>query len=428
MNKSKIMLITLVMAVMLCLCASGCKVAESAQPVAGNEATSDQTPEASPDAEGQGAEENKDEPAENENGEAPPDKVSDAVAQSDTEAEQEAGTQNDTATADTVEANPQDPIQTALNALGNLRVPVEGKSVSDLGDTFSNTNESGWKGKTLDITASEGTPVLAATDGVLVKLVRDEEMGAMIYQTNTANTYGLVYGRLSGFASGLQTGAQVKQGDVIGYVGDSGTIATGSQYLAFAVEVYSQGRREMGMGTFLNPFPLFTDQQSQPKPDVTPDDQKDEVQAVQLQPIAYFSQAAKLIGSSGAEALRNEVVRYASTFIGLQYRFGGTGANTGFDCSGFAQHVMRKFGVNLPRQSGDQFKQGAPVDKKDLRKGDLVFFTTYRPGASHVGIYIGDNRFIHSPSTGKRVRFDSLEDQYYWKPRYLGARRVLNLS
>jgi len=124
-----------------------------------------------------------------------------------------------------------------------------------------------------------------------------------------------------------------------------------------------------------------------------------------------------------ADAAR-DILSYAYTLLGKPYRSGGTGPN-GFDCSGFVYHVMGKFGVSLPRTSQAQFKCGQPVEKGDLQPGDLVFFTTYGPGATHVGIYTGSDSFIHSssPDSGG-VIVTPMSDGYY-STRYLGARRVL---
>ncbi|HOK53832.1 MAG TPA: NlpC/P60 family protein [Armatimonadota bacterium] len=117
------------------------------------------------------------------------------------------------------------------------------------------------------------------------------------------------------------------------------------------------------------------------------------------------------------------VVRTALAFRGAKYVRGGTGAR-GFDCSGFTRHVFAKYGVNLPHSSKAQASCGKHVDKKDLQPGDLVFFATYRSSISHVGIYIGDNKFIHASTPRTGVIVSSLGEQYYAK-RYRGARRVL---
>ena len=116
----------------------------------------------------------------------------------------------------------------------------------------------------------------------------------------------------------------------------------------------------------------------------------------------------------------------AMEFVGVRYRRGGTSAETGFDCSGFTQHVFEmSLGLVLPRRAEQQ--AAAPglvaVDRADLRPGDLVFFNTLRRTFSHVGIYIGDNKFIHSPRPGKRVRTDDLSFAY-WAKRFTGARRA----
>jgi cell wall-associated NlpC family hydrolase len=117
------------------------------------------------------------------------------------------------------------------------------------------------------------------------------------------------------------------------------------------------------------------------------------------------------------------VVRLASRYKGVRYRWGGSSRN-GFDCSGFTRYIYRQHaGVDLPHSASAQFRMGTPVPRDQLKPGDLVFFQTYRRGASHVGIYIGDGKFIHASSAGRRVRVDSLNDGYY-RQRYLGARRL----
>jgi cell wall-associated NlpC family hydrolase len=111
----------------------------------------------------------------------------------------------------------------------------------------------------------------------------------------------------------------------------------------------------------------------------------------------------------------------ARRFLGVPYRWGGVGGN-GFDCSGFIYAMFKQFGITLPRTSFEMFGVGRPVSTSDLRPGDLVFFTTYRPGPSHVGIYLGGGQFIHASSARGRVRVDTLLDGYY-RARFIGARR-----
>lgn len=118
-----------------------------------------------------------------------------------------------------------------------------------------------------------------------------------------------------------------------------------------------------------------------------------------------------------------EAVRSALAYLGSRYRYGGSSAR-GFDCSGFTMHVFRKHGIVLPHSSRAQFRVGVPVARHELRPGDLVFFRTRGRGVSHVGIYIGDGKFIHASSARGRVRIDTLNSGYY-KKRYVGARRIL---
>lgn len=115
------------------------------------------------------------------------------------------------------------------------------------------------------------------------------------------------------------------------------------------------------------------------------------------------------------------VTRAAGQYIGTPYVFGGTSAH-GIDCSGFTMQVFKMVGINLPRTADVQFNVGSPVAKGQEQSGDLVFFETYCPGPSHVGIYLGGGRFIHA-SSSRGVTISSLSDEYF-KPRYLGAKRV----
>lgn len=127
-------------------------------------------------------------------------------------------------------------------------------------------------------------------------------------------------------------------------------------------------------------------------------------------------------GASGTST-GESIVRTASRFRGVRYRWGGS-SRSGFDCSGFTRYVFRhRAGIELPHSASAQFRRGTPVPRNQLKPGDLVFFQTYRRGASHVGIYIGNGKFIHASSAGGRVRIDSLNEGYY-RQRYLGARRV----
>jgi len=137
--------------------------------------------------------------------------------------------------------------------------------------------------------------------------------------------------------------------------------------------------------------------------------------------------ASKQIGteptarSTSSEA-ETELIRTALACRGARYRRGGT-SRGGFDCSGFTRYVFAKYGVNLPHSSAAQSRIGRPVAKSELQPGDLVFFQTYRRGVSHVGIYIGNGRFVHASTHGRGVTVDSLNSAYY-APRYRGARRV----
>jgi len=113
----------------------------------------------------------------------------------------------------------------------------------------------------------------------------------------------------------------------------------------------------------------------------------------------------------------------ALSLRGAPYKNGGVDPATGFDCSGFVKYVYEQHGLNLPREVREQFRVGKNVDKDQLEPGDLVFFSTIAPGASHVGIMIGGDQFVHAPSERGVVRVESLNQQY-WSTRYIGAKRV----
>ena len=115
------------------------------------------------------------------------------------------------------------------------------------------------------------------------------------------------------------------------------------------------------------------------------------------------------------------VLQLAQSRIGSPYKYGGTGPDV-FDCSGLVTYAHRQVGVAVPRTAAEQFAAATPVNSSDLRPGDLVFFRLDSRGVSHVGIYAGDNRFVHAPQRGGNVRMASLDDEWY-RSRYAGAGR-----
>jgi hypothetical protein len=134
-------------------------------------------------------------------------------------------------------------------------------------------------------------------------------------------------------------------------------------------------------------------------------------------------------GSSLVQQVRDgasDLVVSAMTFLGVRYRRGGNSAVDGFDCSGFTRHVFeRSLGLVLPRRADEQAK--APgwfaVQRDELKPGDLVFFNTLRRTFSHVGIYVGEGKFIHAPRSGSQVRIEDMRESY-WAKRFTGARRT----
>lgn len=121
----------------------------------------------------------------------------------------------------------------------------------------------------------------------------------------------------------------------------------------------------------------------------------------------------------------SELVLTAMNFLGVPYRAGGDGAE-GFDCSGFTRHIFESsLGLVLPRRADDQAHASGlkRIGREELRPGDLVFFNTLRRTFSHVGIYVGDDKFIHAPRAGAQVRIEDMR-QAYWQRRFTGARRA----
>ncbi len=123
-----------------------------------------------------------------------------------------------------------------------------------------------------------------------------------------------------------------------------------------------------------------------------------------------------------------DVVMNALGLIGVAYRYGGNTVEQGLDCSGFVKLVFQQTtGLVLPRRSDEMSRVGSTVFEDDLQPGDLVFYNTMRRANSHVGIYIGDGQFVHSPSSGGRVRVENM-NVAYWKKRFDGAKRVTDVT
>jgi cell wall-associated NlpC family hydrolase len=124
------------------------------------------------------------------------------------------------------------------------------------------------------------------------------------------------------------------------------------------------------------------------------------------------------------ESIKDRLLRVAQRMLAVPYRFGGT-TLWGLDCSGFVQKAFAFLDLGLPRTAREQFREGLQVSKADLLAGDLVFFRTYAKYPSHVGIYLGDNRFIHASARDRKVTIDNLDEPYYMK-HYIGAKRLLS--
>ena len=127
----------------------------------------------------------------------------------------------------------------------------------------------------------------------------------------------------------------------------------------------------------------------------------------------------------GNARLREEILKTARQYIGVPYRWGGESPQTGFDCSGLTMVVYRINGFDLPRSSSQQWKAGKSINRRQLKKGDLVFFATSGGNrVSHVGIYAGGNLFLHAPGKNRRIQTSSMSSKYY-SSHYVGARSYL---
>lgn len=155
------------------------------------------------------------------------------------------------------------------------------------------------------------------------------------------------------------------------------------------------------------------------------------ITVVHIFAILAFSIALSGCGSSPkyktgkSSASKQQVIKTAKKMLGVKYRYGGTSPYKGFDCSGLVQYSHKSAGINLPRTTGQQYKEAKPVARRYLKAGDLVFFKIALSRAvSHVGIYLGNNMFIHAPSSGKHVKISSMNEKY-WLKRFTGAGRFL---
>ncbi len=150
---------------------------------------------------------------------------------------------------------------------------------------------------------------------------------------------------------------------------------------------------------------------------------------LRLSDVTYSTADAAATAATPAETAststsqRDKLIEYAKQYLGVKYAYGGA-SPSGFDCSGFTTYVFKNFGYSLNRSSSAQTSNGTEISKSELLPGDLVFFTRGGSSVGHVGIYIGDNKFIHSSSPGDVVKITSLDDSYY-KRNYVCSRRIL---
>lgn len=144
-----------------------------------------------------------------------------------------------------------------------------------------------------------------------------------------------------------------------------------------------------------------------------------------LAPSPASLRPAPAISPLGTVVSPTDILQTALGFRGVPYRYGGESPTTGFDCSGFVRFVMAQHQLTLPRTAAEQFQIGRRVSARDVQAGDLVFFSTVAPGASHVGLAISKDEFVHAPATSGVVRVERLEWSY-WQSRFVGARRLFS--
>lgn len=181
--------------------------------------------------------------------------------------------------------------------------------------------------------------------------------------------------------------------------------------------------------------------QASPEPVVQPAVTVPAIQAAGQTARVWVGDAVQALGTLGTLGVgpqvfdqvretASDLVISAMNFLGVPYRRGGESAETGFDCSGFTRHVFENsVGRLLPRRSRDQALLGdlLTIPRDELKPGDLVFFNTMRSAFSHVGIYVGEGKFIHAPRTGSKIRVDDMREAY-WNQRFNGARRAPELA
>lgn len=153
--------------------------------------------------------------------------------------------------------------------------------------------------------------------------------------------------------------------------------------------------------------------------------QHSEAALVQGHPETGVDKASEAYETGGLE-LHERLILFAKKLLNIPYRFGGNSL-IGIDCSAYVKKVYGLIGIDLPRSAREQFEEGKPVDGNELATGDLVFFRTYASFPSHVGIYLGNNLFIHASSRSKKVTIDSLKTPYYLK-RFIGAKRFIDIK
>lgn len=141
-----------------------------------------------------------------------------------------------------------------------------------------------------------------------------------------------------------------------------------------------------------------------------------------VKPVARPDRPPAKAAARGDKDMGAIAARTAERFVGIPYRWGGENVVDGMDCSGFVRAVYNLCGLSIPRTSRDQYKAGESVAKEELQDGDLVFFGSSEDAINHVGIYVGNGRFVHAPRRGEEIRVTSVDESYFEK-RFVGARR-----
>lgn len=193
--------------------------------------------------------------------------------------------------------------------------------------------------------------------------------------------------------------------------------------LTFSSVSMADNQRDVIGELILNSAQVSFDPQSTPATSEWRADIQDPIGQLLSETQAGFGGLGSTVQLSTPTTASSELAQAALNYLGVRYRFGGTSPSNGFDCSGLIHYIANKhLGMDIPRVAASQAKIGTPVSRSELQPGDLVFFNTRGARNSHVGVYLGNNEFVHAPRSGTVVRVEKISA--YWDKRWNGARRL----